>query len=125
MCSIGIVAQPFRWWRDTKDGDVVWMEWFPSNSQHWFTAPPNGRVAIPTDDLVAAVEDFDNRFIAAMDKQIQAAANGDIDASIRVDLDQLFVEHQKRSEHLALSRQRQLTTDWDAIRQGALEIQLA
>jgi hypothetical protein len=126
LSSGHVMTQPVRWWRDTSNGtDVVWTEWLPSDQQEWFAAPPEGRVATPTAEFIAAIEDFDARFIAGMAVQIETAANGGVDPSIRLDIEQLFSEHPKRAEHLSKSRKRFLATDWAEIRQGASEIQIA
>lgn len=96
----------------------------PSNSQTGSRPAKQGESATPTSDFIAAVEDFDHRFIAAMAVRIQSAADGGIGPSIRVDIDHVIAEHSKRAEHFAQCRTRTLSTDWAAIRQGAREIQL-
>jgi hypothetical protein len=93
-------------------------------ASYHLACPPTGSKSVDTSEFIAAVEDFDARFISAMAVQIEIAANGGVDPSIRLDVDELFSQQVKRAEHLSKSRERALATDWAVIRHGAREIQL-
>jgi hypothetical protein len=117
-----MIAPRIRWWRDaTVEHDVMITDWTASSD---LACPSTGSKSVDTSEFIEAVEDFDARFISAMAVQIEIAANGGVDPSIRLDVEELFSQHLKRAEYLPKSRERILGTDWAVIRQGAREVQL-
>ncbi|MFB6724083.1 DUF5984 family protein [Kribbella sp. NPDC056345] len=108
-------APSLRCWRI---GDQVILDWkAPAN----FAEPRTVRTTVAVAEFVAAIKDLDAALITAMDARI-AEVEAAPPAGIALDLTQLRSEHRDRAGWLARARSRVLTTDWIAVRQGAVQL---
>ncbi|MFI6046499.1 DUF5984 family protein [Nocardia sp. NPDC051321] len=112
-----------RCWRTVDGGgDSVTIAWhYPPDpeSEIEFTAPPTGRVNVPTDEFRTAVIEFDRTLLAAMNERLREFELLGPPAGIEIDLPLLQQEQQDRANWLAQALERRPDTDWAAVRIGA------
>ncbi|WP_424643315.1 DUF5984 family protein [Embleya sp. AB8] len=92
----------------TADADTMTITWTHSTDEDSiaFTAPPTGRVTIPTEDFVAAVTAFDRDLFTAMESRVTTLEASGPPEGITLDLPALRHEQQDRQTWLprALAR---------------------
>lgn len=112
-----------RWWRAVEDGhDSVTIAWhYPADpeSEIEFTAPPTGRVTVPTHEFRTAVVEFDRALLVAMNERLQKFETSGPPPGVEIDLGILQYEQQDRTHWLPQALERRPDTDWDAVRIGA------
>ena len=114
-----------RWWRTVGDGgDVVWTAWRhdASDGSVPLDGPVAGLVATAAEDFIAAVADFDRRFMAAMAERITEVEQGALPSPIGCDLDALRRDQAERATRLGAALQATPATDWSRIRRGAVRL---
>jgi len=108
-------ALSLRCWRT---GDHLTLDW---NAPANFAEPRVLRTTVPVADFVTAVEEFDAALMAAMQARIT-----DVEASpppgVALDLGDLRRDHADRTTWLARALSSTRTTDWDAVRAGAVQL---
>lgn len=83
-----------------------------------FTAPPTGRVTLPTESFIAAVTTFDRELFAAMEQRVAGFEASGPPAGVDVDLRALRREQLDRATWLGRAMSRPADTDWFAVRMG-------
>ncbi|WP_280670683.1 MULTISPECIES: DUF5984 family protein [unclassified Kitasatospora] len=125
--SMGHLRNPpeLCWWRTLGEGeDVITVTWrHRPDADIEFAAPETGRVTVPTSEFVAAVTEFDRALLAAMEQRVAELEAGGIPAGVHIDLRHLRREQQDRATWLQRAWAREPTTDWAAVRAGALTLQ--
>ncbi|MEU7479780.1 DUF5984 family protein [Lentzea sp. NPDC042327] len=111
------------WWRSVADQDTITVDWrHPVDSGVDCTVPRRGRVSVPTESFLQAVETFDRELMVAMERRIAEVEAGGVAADVQLDLEQLRREHQQRSGAMAAALRRTPGTDWAAVREGVARI---
>ncbi|MFI1382039.1 DUF5984 family protein [Embleya sp. NPDC020886] len=118
-------APDIRFWRTVSGGaDTMTVAWShpvdpDDDDPIVFTAPPTGRVVLPTDAFVAAVTAFDRELFAAMEERVAGLEAAGPPAGVDLDLRGLRHEQRDRAGWLAEATTRDADTDWPAVRAGA------
>lgn len=115
------VSPHLRCWRtavaDTDEAILSWTH--QADLDIRFTAPTEGEVTIPFDQLVDAITGFHWRLMAAMDQRVTRLECAGTPADVDLDLPQLRREHQYRVRWLDRALGQATGTDWSKVRAGA------
>ncbi|MFC4013383.1 DUF5984 family protein [Nonomuraea purpurea] len=118
------VAPLIRMWRRAGDRDEVIVTWRnPEDDEVAFVSPCSGRVALPTSEFVAAIEDFGRRVITAMEERVAELERRGAPDGVELDLGQLRTEHVRRATFPQMAMSRVPATDWTTVRSGAKRLQ--
>ncbi|GAA1412257.1 DUF5984 family protein [Catellatospora coxensis] len=120
-----LVGAPIlTFWRHITDGqDLVSVDQHirPAGECH-FDGPERLVVTVPTAEFFAAVADFDRRLIAAMDERVTELEKTGPPPGVELDLEQLRLEHGRRSGWLAQRLAAPRSVDWARVRAGVAEM---
>lgn len=113
-----------RCWRSAVGGrDVVTVsQQVPPASQGTFVGPERLDVAVPAAEFFAAVEDFDRRFIAAMEERVAELERIGPPSDVELDVTLLRKEHVQRGGWLGQRLAEPRAVDWAEVRAGVAEI---
>ncbi|MCO8270234.1 DUF5984 family protein [Actinoplanes sp. TRM 88003] len=87
-----------------------------------FAGPPRLEVEVPAAELFAAVDDFDRRFVGAMEERVAELERTGPPDGVDLNLKHLRAEHEQRRRWLELRLAQPRTVDWAAVRAGVEEI---
>ncbi|MBB4751811.1 DUF5984 family protein [Actinoplanes lobatus] len=123
---LGYLAQSptLKCWRHSVEGgDVVTLsQQLTTEEASTFDGPPRLEFSLPAAEFFAAVEDFDRRFITAMEERVVELERSGPPAGVALDLDDLRREHLQRSRWLEQRLSEPRKVDWAAVRNGVAEI---
>lgn len=110
-------------WRHAVDGsDVVTLsQQIPPRKAGTFDGRKRLDVTVPAAELFAAFDNFDRRFIAAMEDRVAELERGPLPA-IDLDLQHLRVEHTQRSSWLERRLGSRRDVDWTKVRAGVAQL---
>lgn len=111
-------------WRHAVAGeDVVTLSQQIAPTEHRaFAGPDRWDVTVPAGDFFAALEDFDRRFIAAMEVRVAELERSGSPSGVDLDVRQLRVEHVQRSGWLGQRLVERREVDWAKVRAGVAEV---
>jgi hypothetical protein len=111
-------------WRHAVDGsDVVTLsQQIAPRQPAVFEGPERLDATVSAAELFAAVDDFDRRFIAAMEERVAELERSGPPPGIDLDLQHLRVEHTRRSDWLKRRSASRRDVDWTKVRAGVVEL---
>jgi hypothetical protein len=111
-------------WRHAGDGsDVATLsQQITPRQQGTFQGPERLDVIVPAAELFAAFDDFDRRFIAAMEDRVAGLERSGPPPGVDLDVQHLRVEHKQRSNWLAQRLASRRDVDWAKVRTGVAEL---
>jgi hypothetical protein len=111
-------------WRHDYDGsDVVTMsQQIAPRHRGTFEGPERLDVIVPAAELIAAFDDFDRRFIAAMEDRVAGLERSGPPPGVDLDLQHLRVEHTQRSNWLERRLAARRDGDGAEVRAGVAEL---
>ncbi|KUL41399.1 DUF5984 family protein [Actinoplanes awajinensis] len=110
-------------WRHVVDGaDLVTFRQQVAPAGLGTFGPAQLDATVPAVEFFAAVEDFDRRFIAAMEDRVTALERSGPPPGIDLDVRQLRAEHTNRSGWLGQRLTTPRAVDWAKVRVGAAEL---
>nr|WTA65459.1 DUF5984 family protein [Micromonospora sp. NBC_00855] len=117
-------APDLKCWRHAVDGsDVVTLsQQIPPWTRGAFEGPDRLDVTMPAAEVLAAIDDFDRRLVAAMEVRVAGLEHSGPPSDVDLDLQQLRVEHAQRSDWLQQRLASRRDVDWTKIRLGAAEL---
>jgi uncharacterized protein DUF5984 len=112
--------------RHAGDGsDVVTLsQQIASSRRGTFQGPERLDVIVPAAEFIAAVDDFDRQFMAAMEDRVAGLERSGPPPGVDLDLRHLRVEHTRRTTWLEQRLNSGRDVDWAKVRAGAAELSL-
>ncbi|MFI5937822.1 DUF5984 family protein [Actinoplanes sp. NPDC051494] len=111
-------------WRHAGNGSdmVTLSQQAAPRQQGTFAVTERLDVTVPTAELFAALDDFDRRFLAAMQDRVAELERSGPPPGVELDLQQLRAEHTQRSHWLERRLAVRRDVDWTKVRAGAAEL---
>jgi Family of unknown function (DUF5984) len=114
-------APRLRFWRMAGgDSDEVIVDWqHEDDGEIGFTGGQTFKFSVPTTEYLDAVRRLDRELLDAMTQRIEEVSRRGGLSGVDLDLVELQREHEDRRTWLSHNLDRQMTTNWDAVREGA------